>query len=69
MNSDGTKHMYQWLKCSLQLSFKFALNPQAAKVMENIFPVTQYDAQERENKSNYSEKLGETRNNVSNQIR
>lgn len=32
------------------MSFKFALNPQAAKVMGNIFPVTQYDAQERENK-------------------
>lgn len=51
------------------MSCKLALNPQAAKVIGNILLITQYDAQKRENKSNYSEKLGETKNNVRNQIR
>lgn len=58
------------------MSFKFALNPQAAKGMRKILLVTQYDVHAREterdrknNKSNYSEKPGETKSNLSTQIR
>ena len=51
------------------MSLKFALSPQAAKRMRDILPVTRYNARERENKSNYSEKPGETKNNLSTRIR
>lgn len=46
------------------MSLKFGLDPQAAKGT-----VTQYDAHERKRKKNYSEKLEETKNNSSTQIR
>lgn len=32
------------------MSLKFALNPQVAKEVKNILPVTQYDAHDRQGK-------------------